>query len=74
MGLVYVDKLGRIVIPITVRRTLDINEGSALELELDKEKIIIHNADLRCKLCCSNIDNDLGIGLCQSCIKKVKNI
>jgi transcriptional pleiotropic regulator of transition state genes len=36
-----VDELGRIVLPIELRRNLDINEKDALEIFVDNEKIIL---------------------------------
>ncbi len=36
-----VDELGRVVIPIELRRTLDIAEKDALEIFVDGEKIIL---------------------------------
>ena len=35
-----VDELGRVVIPIELRRTLDIAEKDALEIYVDADKII----------------------------------
>ena len=36
-----VDELGRIVIPIELRRTMGIEEKDALEIYVDNEKIIL---------------------------------
>ncbi|SHN37592.1 MULTISPECIES: AbrB/MazE/SpoVT family DNA-binding domain-containing protein [Gracilibacillus] len=36
-----VDELGRVVIPIELRRTLGINEKDALEIYVDDERIIL---------------------------------
>jgi transcriptional pleiotropic regulator of transition state genes len=36
-----VDELGRIVIPIELRRTMGIEEKDALEIYVDEEKIIL---------------------------------
>ena len=36
-----VDELGRVVIPIELRRTLGINEKDALEIYVDDDKIIL---------------------------------
>lgn len=38
-----VDELGRVVIPIELRRTLGIAEKDALEIYVDDEKIILKN-------------------------------
>ncbi|TYQ12685.1 UNVERIFIED_CONTAM: transcriptional pleiotropic regulator of transition state genes [Acetivibrio alkalicellulosi] len=36
-----VDELGRVVLPIELRRTLDINEKDALEIFVDDDKVIL---------------------------------
>lgn len=36
-----VDELGRVVLPIELRRNLDINEKDALEIFVDSDKIIL---------------------------------
>ena len=38
-----VDELGRVVIPIELRRTLDIDVKDALEIYVDADKIILKN-------------------------------
>lgn len=35
-----VDELGRVVIPVELRRTLDVKEKDAMEIFIDNEKII----------------------------------
>lgn len=37
-----VDELGRVVLPIELRRNLDINEKDALEIYVDGDKIILN--------------------------------
>ncbi len=41
-----VDELGRIVIPIELRRTLNIGEKDLLEIYVDKNHIILKNMNL----------------------------
>ena len=38
-----VDELGRVVLPIELRRTLDIQEKDALEIYVDANSIILKN-------------------------------
>lgn len=40
-----VDELGRVVIPIELRRTLGISEKDALEIYVDGERIILKNTN-----------------------------
>lgn len=43
-----VDELGRIVLPIELRRTLDIAERDALEIFVDGDNIILHKYHPAC--------------------------
>ncbi len=46
-----VDELGRVVIPIELRRTLGISEKDALEIYVDGEKIILKKYEPACIFC-----------------------
>lgn len=46
-----VDELGRVVIPIELRRTLGIDEKDALEIYVDQEKIILKKYEPACVFC-----------------------
>ncbi|MBY6270829.1 MAG: AbrB/MazE/SpoVT family DNA-binding domain-containing protein [Caldibacillus debilis] len=47
-----VDELGRVVIPIELRRTLGINEKDALEIYVDDDKIILkkYKPNMTCQI------------------------
>ncbi|AIF41977.1 MULTISPECIES: AbrB/MazE/SpoVT family DNA-binding domain-containing protein [Virgibacillus] len=47
-----VDELGRVVIPIELRRTLDIHEKDAMEIYVDNDKIILkkYQSNMSCHL------------------------
>lgn len=47
-----VDELGRVVIPIELRRTLGIAEKDALEIYVDEEKIVLkkYKANMTCQV------------------------
>lgn len=45
------DELGRLVIPIELRRTLNINEKDALEIFMNGEQIILRKYTPGCVLC-----------------------
>ena len=51
-----VDELGRIVIPIELRRTLGIDTKDNLEIYVDNEKIIFKKYEPAC-IFCGNADN-----------------
>ena len=69
-----VDELGRIVLPIEMRRTLDIAEKDALEIYVDGENIILRKYQPTCVFC----DNARGVisfsgkNICPSCLAKIK--
>lgn len=51
-----VDELGRIVLPIELRRTLDIAEKDALEIYVDGGSIILRKYKPSCIFCDSSKD------------------
>lgn len=64
-----VDELGRIVLPIELRRTLSINEKDALEIFVDNDKIILQKYEPACIFCgnASDIINYKGRNICKEC-------
>ena len=64
-----VDELGRIVIPIELRRTMGIEEKDALEIYVDNEKIILKKYEPACIFCgnAENISNYKGKNVCKNC-------
>ncbi|PHC92209.1 AbrB family transcriptional regulator [Bacillus toyonensis] len=43
-----VDELGRVVIPVELRRTLGIAEGTALDFQVDGENIVLRKHEKSC--------------------------
>ena len=69
-----VDELGRIVLPIELRRTLDINEKDALEIYVDGEQIILKKYEPSC-IFCGEVDGVIdfkGKKVCSKCINSLK--
>ncbi|OLN34071.1 Transition state regulatory protein AbrB [Desulfosporosinus metallidurans] len=64
-----VDELGRIVLPIELRRTLGIDEKDALEIYVDQEKIILKKYEPACVFCGNASYNQLfhGKNVCREC-------
>lgn len=46
-----VDELGRIVLPIELRRALDIGEGDRLEIYTSGSQIVLEKSTPRCAVC-----------------------
>lgn len=57
-----VDELGRIVIPIELRRTLEINSGEPLEIFVDKDMIILRKYQPFCVFCGNTVNFNLKLG------------
>ena len=69
-----VDELGRIVLPIELRRTLDISEKDALEIYVEGDKIILHKDHDACVFCGSTkaLSGFKGRFVCADCLSKLK--
>ena len=70
-----IDSLGRIVLPIELRRTLDIAEKDKLEIYVDESSIILRKYQPSC-LFCSNADGLVsykGKNICSTCLSEIKN-
>ena len=68
-----VDELGRVVIPIELRRTLGIEVKDALEIYVDGERIILKKYEPAC-IFCGNADNVKHFGgriVCRECINQM---
>ncbi|RKD26630.1 transcriptional pleiotropic regulator of transition state genes [Caminicella sporogenes DSM 14501] len=71
-----VDELGRVVIPIELRRTLNIGEKDALEIFVDGSQIILKKYEPACIFCGQAKDNInyKGKNICPSCIKEIEGL
>ena len=68
-----VDDLGRIVLPIELRRTLDIAERDELEIYMENDRIILQKFEPACIFCGSSrvLIAFRGKNVCQDCVKKM---
>ncbi len=71
-----VDSLGRIVLPIEIRRNLDIEERDLLEIFLEGNKIILQKHDDACIFCGATrgLAQFKGKNVCHECIKKMDEL
>lgn len=69
-----VDELGRVVIPIELRRVLDIAEKDPVEIFVDGNKIILKKYETCCVFCNSpeNVTNFKGRNICSECLKELE--
>ena len=67
-----VDELGRIVLPIELRRTLDIAERDSLEIYIDGSSVVMKKYQPAC-IFCDNISSIEfgGYNVCRNCIEKL---
>lgn len=68
------DSLGRVVLPIELRRTLDISEKDALEIFVDGNMIVMKKYEPHCTLCGNSKElvQFKGKNFCASCIAQIK--
>ena len=66
-----VDELGRIVLPIELRRTLGIEEKDRIEIFVDGESIILRKYQPACIFCdnAKDIINYKGKNICPDCLR-----
>ena len=71
-----VDELGRIVLPIEMRRTLDIAERDSLEIYVEGDSIILKKFQAACVFCAraNNLVNFEGKTVCADCVGKLKTL
>ena len=69
-----VDDLGRIVLPIELRRTFDIAIKDAIEIYTDEDKIILRKFQRTCVFCNSpdDVEDYKGKPVCAACLAELK--
>ncbi len=72
-----VDELGRIVLPIEIRKSMEIdNKGDAVEIFIDDDRIILKKYQPAC-IFCGDADQVTPFGgklLCHACITKIASL
>ena len=68
-----VDDLGRIVLPIELRRTLDIAERDELEIYMESDHIVLKKYEPACVFCASDrkLISYNGKNVCRECVRKM---
>lgn len=71
-----VDELGRIVLPIELRRTLEIAERDSLEIYVEGSTIILKKYEPACVFCgdAKDVVNYKGRNICRKCLDEMKRI
>lgn len=70
-----VDQLGRIVLPIELRRTLGINIEDGLQIYTDGDDIILRKYEPACIFCgeAADVINYKGKNICMKCMEDIKH-
>ena len=70
-----VDELGRIVLPIELRRTLDIAVRDELEIYLDDDMVVLKMYEPSCIFCSAsrNLVSFHGRNVCMECIRSMND-
>ena len=71
-----VDELGRIVLPIELRRTLNIDIKDPLEIFVDSDSIVLKKYQSACIFCGSvdDIKQVKGKNICANCVNELKSL
>ena len=68
-----IDKLGRIVLPMDFRKSLELEGEAEVVLSITENTIIISGINNACKLCASTRRVSKHLRICAECILKIKN-
>lgn len=68
-----IDDLGRIVLPVELRRTLELDNGDSLEIFVEDNTIILKKYQPACIFCgnVSDIEVYKGRNVCTNCAKEI---
>ena len=71
-----VDDLGRFVLPVEIRRALNIQLKDFLEIHVENDSIVLRKFQPSCLFCGNTEDNVLyeGKRICRTCLEKIKQI
>ena len=71
-----VDELGRIVLPIELRRTLDIDVKDALEIYVDGNQTILKKYEPACVFCgnAKDVIHYKNKNVCKACMKEIASL
>ncbi|MBQ4649447.1 MAG: AbrB/MazE/SpoVT family DNA-binding domain-containing protein [Firmicutes bacterium] len=71
-----VDPLGRVVIPVELRRNLNIKTDDSLEVFVDGEYIMLKKYEPACIFCgnAKDVENIHGKNVCRECLDELKKL
>ena len=68
-----IDELGRVVLPIEIRRKMGISERDSLEIYVDGDSIILKKYEPACIFCGNpkNVLTHKGKNVCAACVREL---
>ena len=71
-----IDELGRIVLPVELRRKLNLLERDAMEIYVEGRSIILKKHEISCVFCGSsfNVTPYMEKNICPACLSYIKNM
>jgi len=69
-----IDNLGRLVIPMELRKTMNLNEGDKMEFYVDDGKIVIKPFVIACVFCgqAEDLVDHWDKKVCPKCLEEIK--
>ena len=69
-----IDELGRIVLPIEIRKTMDIKSHDAIEMFVAEDRIVLKKYEPACVFCdnAENVTFFRGKLVCRDCLEALK--
>ena len=67
-----VDSLGRVVLPKDFRKKLGLDKSPRVLISMDGDTVQIKASDSICIMCKRQTEINSDLGICQTCIEKVK--
>lgn len=70
------DELGRVVLPIELRRTFGLEEKDPVEIFIDDEYIMLKKYQPACIFCgqAKNVTQHKGKNICEKCLEELKEL
>lgn len=71
-----IDNLGRIVLPIELRRVLDLDKDSALEIFIEGNQVVLKKYEPSCIFCgeAKDVETYKGRNICAKCRKAIGSL
>ncbi|MDR3242984.1 MAG: AbrB/MazE/SpoVT family DNA-binding domain-containing protein [Clostridiales Family XIII bacterium] len=71
-----VDQLGRVVLPVELRKTFDIKKEDPLEIYVDGDTILLKKYEPACIFCgnAKNVKRIYDKAVCEDCLSEMKNL